>query len=195
LTLHYGPRNIPYVRNGFLTEERIIGELPDTPWLFVFLPIRENCRGRLTWQKRLGVCGSLWKDLETRLENPFGPLRREWRYYGKTSGWVVRLIRDKRTVLILIPCQGYFIVSFTSGETTTGSAHAAGLPDDIPEVIDHAKISAEGRNVRIEVRKSGSGLTGSKPLLSSKWRADGFINVHIPGGAGKRLPAPHTSPL
>lgn len=100
----------------------------------------------------LGSTYPLWKDLKQRIASQFAPLKIEWGYSSKSTGWGLRLKQEKRAVLYMTPCKGYFLASFALGEKAVKEARESGLPADMLAVIDSAKKYAEGRGVRLEVR-------------------------------------------
>jgi hypothetical protein len=102
----------------------------------------------------LGNKFSLWKDLQSRIAARFAPLAIDWGYASKSTGWGLRLKQEKRTVLYMTPCQGYFLASFALGEKAVKAAHEHKLPSEVLEVIDNAPRYAEGRGVRFEVRSA-----------------------------------------
>jgi hypothetical protein len=102
----------------------------------------------------LGKKLSLWTDLQSRIKTRFAPLSIDWGYASKSTGWGLRLKQEKRTVLYMTPCQGYFLASFALGEKAVKAAHESNLPAEVLEVIDNAPRYAEGRGVRFEVRSA-----------------------------------------
>lgn len=102
----------------------------------------------------LGKKFSLWTDLQGRIAARFAPLSIEWGYASKSTGWGLRLKQEKRTVLYMTPCQGYFLASFALGEKAVKAAHESTLPVEVLDVIDNAPRYAEGRGVRLEVRSA-----------------------------------------
>jgi hypothetical protein len=54
----------------------------------------------------------------------------------------------------MAPCKGYFLASFALGEKAAKAAHESDLPVSVLQVIDNAKKYAEGRGVRLEVRRA-----------------------------------------
>lgn len=73
----------------------------------------------------------------------------EWAF---STGWGLRLKTEKRAVLYMTPCKGYFLASFALGEKAVKAAHENDLPESVLAVIDSARKYAEGRGVRLEVR-------------------------------------------
>ncbi len=55
-------------------------------------------------------------------------------------------------VLYMTPGRGSFLASFALGEKAVRAAHASGLPRPVLDVVDAARVYAEGRGVRLEVR-------------------------------------------
>jgi len=102
----------------------------------------------------LGSTFVFWNELKRLIASRFTPLSMEWGFSSKKTGWGLRLRREKRTVLYMTPCEGYFLASFALGEKAVKAAHENDLPASILGVIDSAKKYAEGRGVRLEVRNA-----------------------------------------
>lgn len=100
----------------------------------------------------LGRTYNLWSELKAHISTQFAPLVIEWGYASKSTGWGLRLKQEKRTVLYMTPCKGYFLASFALGEKAVKAAAASGLPDSVLSVIESAPKYAEGRGVRLEVK-------------------------------------------
>jgi len=115
----------------------------------------------------LGPANPLWDRLLTDLADEFGLTVREWSSYSVKAGWSLRLKRDKRNILYLIPCRGAFFVSFILGDKAVESARRAGLPKPIQQVLDEARRYAEGRGIRIEMTGPGD-ISVVKKLTSAK---------------------------
>jgi hypothetical protein len=94
----------------------------------------------------------LWNELIKRVSDRFVPLTTEWGFSSPKTGWGLRLKKETRVILYMVPCKGSFLASFALGEKAVAAAHASDLPFPVLEVIDSAKKYAEGRGVRIEVR-------------------------------------------
>jgi len=96
---------------------------------------------------------TLWEDLKSQIATQFDPLSVDWGFAGKNYGWSLRLKQKKRTVLYMTPCRGHFLVGFALGEKAVDAAHQSDLRKSALNIIDGAKKYAEGRGVRIEVRR------------------------------------------
>jgi hypothetical protein len=100
----------------------------------------------------LGNTFSLWNQLKQRISMRFAPATAEWGFTSPKTGWGLRLKRNERTVLSMIPSQDHFIASFALGEKAVQAAHTSDLSDSVLTVIDNAPKYAEGRGVKLHVR-------------------------------------------
>ena len=101
---------------------------------------------------KLGRTFILWNDLKKLIASKFAPVIEEWGFTSKKTGWGLRLKGEKRTILYMTPCEGYFLASFALGEKAVKAIHESDLPASVLEVIDNAPEYAEGRGVRLQVR-------------------------------------------
>jgi hypothetical protein len=68
--------------------------------------------------------------------------------------WGLRLKKENRAIVYLIPCEGFFLSSFALGEKAVKAAHECDLPLSVLEVIDSTKKYVERRGGRLEVKSS-----------------------------------------
>jgi hypothetical protein len=101
----------------------------------------------------LGRTSVHWDSLRAHIASGYAPLDETWNFSGAAWGWSLRLKQKKRTVLYMTPCKGHFLVGFVLGDKAVKAAHDSTLPDSVLAVIDGAKKYAEGRGVRLEIRK------------------------------------------
>ena len=101
----------------------------------------------------LGETYVVWNELKNIICLRFNPVI-EWSFSSPKTGWGLRLKKDKRVILYMLPRQGYFLTSFVLGEKAVKAAHDSGLPKNILNVIDGAKQFAEGRSVKLEIRRA-----------------------------------------
>lgn len=102
----------------------------------------------------LGSAFVFWNELKAMIETRFRPVSFEWGFTSKTTGWSLRVKSEKRTILYMTPCEGYFPASFALGEKVVKAAHQSDLPTTVLKIIDSAKKYAEGRGARLEVRSA-----------------------------------------
>jgi hypothetical protein len=94
-----------------------------------------------------------WTAVIEKAEADYPPLGQSWGFAGTAWGWSLRLRQKKRTIMYLTPCKGYFIAGFALGEKAVRAAKEAGFDESTLSLIDSARKYAEGRAVRIEVRR------------------------------------------
>jgi hypothetical protein len=99
----------------------------------------------------LGRSGRRWKELLDHLAETYPPLTETWKFY-RQSGWILRVMRRKRTILWLVPCRRHFRASTAFGEKAVAAAVESDLPAEVIEAVRSARRYAEGRAVRLEVR-------------------------------------------
>ncbi len=126
-----------------------------------------NMPNETNLSEMLGRASALWDDLKTHLESQYEPLTDKWNFSGKNYGWGLQLKQNKRTVLYMTPCKGYFLASFALGEKAVQAAHQSDMPDSVLSIIDSARKYAEGRGVRLDVR-SKRDLENIKKLAAIK---------------------------
>ena len=83
----------------------------------------------------------------------FDDLSKEWKYYGDKSGWILKLINKQRNVLFVIPCVGYFKVSFTFGDKAVNEIMLHELPGFNKQELLNSKRFAEGRTIQLEIKE------------------------------------------
>jgi hypothetical protein len=102
----------------------------------------------------------------------------EWKRYGKTSPWVLKVSRGDRTLLYLAPGTDAFEVTVVLGERATEAALAGRVSQALHASIRAARPYVEGRPVRVVVRTEGD-LAGVAELVAVKL-----------GPGGSALPRP-----
>jgi len=115
----------------------------------------------------LGINYKLWKDLKAFVCKEYPAAKEEWKFGGKNYGWGFRLSDKKRVIIYMAPRDKFFLVSFVFGEKAAKQALESGISDEIKKIISSAKVYAEGRGFRIEVRKSKC-LSDIKKLVKIK---------------------------
>jgi hypothetical protein len=113
--------------------------------------------------------GTRAKYLDELKRHAAGPLAEEWKHYGKTIGWTLKLLAGKRNLCFVVVCDGYFAVSFVLGDKAVAAVEKSSLPDEVVKTLVEARRYAEGRGIRIEV-KSPRALEHAKMLLDVKQR-------------------------
>lgn len=100
----------------------------------------------------LGDLHPVWMEIRDYVFNKYPSAMEEWNFPGQKYGWSFRIKDKKRAIIYLLPRDKYFMVAFVFGEKATTEALASGINSDIKTTIESARVYAEGRGFRIEVR-------------------------------------------
>jgi hypothetical protein len=112
--------------------------------------------------RTLGATQPLWDELVTHLEATYAPVVSEWKPSRTNPLGFLRLIRKKRTILYLLPRDGYFLTAFVFGEKATGAVRASDVPAAVVTALNAARVYAEGRGIRLETRTAQDVATMKK---------------------------------
>jgi hypothetical protein len=117
--------------------------------------------------KALGKSNRLWNEVKKHLSAEYGELIGEWKFYGQKSGWILKTLRKKRNLFFLIPLKGSFQASFVFGDKAVAAVEKSDLPKELITELKNARKYAEGRGLRIDVRKA-SDVEHIKKLVEIK---------------------------
>ena len=95
----------------------------------------------------------LWEELQDYIKENAPNITKEWKHYGKASGWSQKVISKKRNLLFFIPQNGCFRVRVGIVDTET-YMEIEELPDYIKKAISTAISYLEGRYIDIDVSRS-----------------------------------------
>lgn len=112
----------------------------------------------------LGKTKTLWDEFARHVAAEYAPVTEAWGFY---KSWSLRLKRKKRTIIYLLPRDGHFLCAFVFGEKATAEARRSKLPKAILKTINDAKVYAEGRGFRWEVRNERD-IASMKKLAAIK---------------------------
>lgn len=115
----------------------------------------------------LGAAKTVWDGLLSELRAEYDLKVREWNSYSRKAGWALRLKREKRNIVYLSPCRGFFVAAFALGEKAMAAARQSGLPKHVMKILEEARKYAEGTAVRLEVH-GGEDITAVKKLVGIK---------------------------
>jgi len=94
---------------------------------------------------------TLWVELQNYAQENYPNVTGVWKHYGKSSGWVFKLLSKKRTLLFFIPKNGGFRFRFGISEKAAPFIEAADLPDEVKEAVRIATPYAEGRSIDLDM--------------------------------------------
>ncbi len=118
-------------------------------------------------KEALGELFPLWMDIKNYVIMAYPKAMDEWNYPGQKYGWSFRIKDKKRAIIYLLPRDTYFLVAFVFGEKATLAALGSEIGKNIKTEIESARVYAEGRGFRIEVRNE-SILPDIKKLVDIK---------------------------
>jgi len=101
----------------------------------------------------LGQSYKYWEEIKNTLENQYGPLIEEWKYYSATSGWTLKLLLKKRNLFFFTPYEKYFRLAFIFGDKAVSAVEKSDLPLKMVQELKSAKRYVEGRGLRLEIKK------------------------------------------
>ena len=102
----------------------------------------------------LGRAKAAWDRLLADLDRECGADVHEWKCYSPKTGWALRVMRKKRTIVWLAPSVRSFTTAFILGDKAARAARKAPLPPRVLAMIDKAPKYPEGRMVRLEAKTS-----------------------------------------
>jgi len=120
------------------------------PSIFLDKSIKPN---KQLLSEALGRSYKFWEEIRKGLEDQYGKLTEEWKYYGASSGWTLKLMLKKRNLFFFAPCKKYFRIAFIFGDKAVNAAEGSDLPKEIIRELKNAKRYVEGRGLRIQVKK------------------------------------------
>jgi len=117
--------------------------------------------------KTLGPKVKYWKELKQHIEETYGPVTEEWKFYSKKSGWTLKVLLKKRNLFFFIPLKDHFLMTFIFGDKAVSAVEKSGLPKSIIDTLLNAKKYMEGRGLQIGVKGPGD-LKNAKKLVEIK---------------------------
>ncbi|TKG95119.1 DUF3788 domain-containing protein [Puteibacter caeruleilacunae] len=103
-------------------------------------------------QTTLGDTYELYQEIRSFIKKTSKEFTPEWKHYGKSSGWLLKLYSGKRNVLFVLPCDGYLKTSFIFGVKAVDAVMNSTIPDKHKTALNNARKYAEGRGLQIEVQ-------------------------------------------
>jgi hypothetical protein len=100
----------------------------------------------------LGKTCALWKEIEKYVCGKYPAAVKEWKMSGAKYGWSYRLSDKKRVIIYLLPRGNYFKTAFVFGNKAYEEVLESNVSPDIKKELKAAKVYAEGRGIRIDVK-------------------------------------------
>src|SRR5687767_1491308 len=118
-------------------------------------------------KKALGSNFDHWQTLADFTKKSYPAATEEWNFGGEKYGWNFRIKDKKRVILYLLPRDQFFKAALVFGQKATDKIMAANISEQIKTELAAAKVYAEGRGIRIEV-KDKSVIPDIKKLITIK---------------------------
>ena len=109
----------------------------------------------------------LWISIRDYVYEKYPNAIEEWNYPGKKYGWSFKIKDKKRAIIYLLPRENYFKAAFNFGQIAFEKIIHSSVSSDIKNDLEKARIYAEGRGIRINV-KNESILEDIKKLIEIK---------------------------
>ena len=103
-------------------------------------------------KKALGNTYSIWLDLAYFTKENHPQALEEWSFSSPKYGWGFRIKDKKRVIVYLLPRDGFFKVAFVFGQKATTEILNSTIAESIKTDLQNARVYAEGRGIRIEVK-------------------------------------------
>jgi hypothetical protein len=118
-------------------------------------------------KKALNKNFDAWITLAEFTKKSYPKATEEWKFSGEKYGWNFQISDKKRALIYLLPRDGFFKAAFVFGQKATDAILKSNISDHIKEEIKAAKVYAEGRGIRIEVKNKNI-LADLKTLITIK---------------------------
>jgi hypothetical protein len=115
----------------------------------------------------LGKSASFWNEIAEFVILKYPKAIKEWGYPGSKYGWSYRIKDKKRVIIYLLPRDGFFKAAFVFGQKAVDVIMTTGISNEIKNELAAARVYAEGRGIRIDVKDSTI-LTDIKKLVEIK---------------------------
>lgn len=93
-----------------------------------------------------------WEEIRLYTLNKKSKTIEEWNYPGVKYGWSFRIKDSKRAIIYFLPRNNYFKVAFVFGFKAFEEINKSNISEDIKNELKLAKVYAEGRGIRIDVK-------------------------------------------
>jgi hypothetical protein len=64
----------------------------------------------------LGEAAEVWQTLKTHIHDEYGDIQEVWKFYYQKTGWIMQVMRKKRSLFWLKAFHGHFMVTFWIGD-------------------------------------------------------------------------------
>ncbi len=105
-------------------------------------------------KKKLGSGYSHLKEIRQFVKEISDESVEEWKYYGKKTGWLLKILINKRNLFFIIICENFFKIVFVFGEKAVKVIKEEDISPVLKDELLSARKYVEGRALRITVKDS-----------------------------------------
>ena len=100
----------------------------------------------------LGSSYKNWEEIKKFLNEEFGSVVEDWKFYGQKYGWALKMLLKKRNLFFFVPGNNKFKIAFIFGDKAVSVVEKTDLPKELIEELKNAKKYMEGRGLSIEMK-------------------------------------------
>ena len=104
----------------------------------------------------LGRAYHLWLEIVNLTLLKYPNAISEWNFPGQKYGWSFKIKDKKRAIIYLLPRDKRFMVAFNFGQKAFEKIMDSNISEEIKHSLESAKVYAEGRGIRIEVKNQNA---------------------------------------
>ena len=104
----------------------------------------------------LGKTQVLWNEIVAFVQVQYPAAIKEWNFPGEKYGWSFRVKDKKRAIIYLLPRDNFFMAAFVFGQKAIDAINYSTVTAAIKQELAAAKIYAEGRGIRLDVKTKRS---------------------------------------
>lgn len=101
----------------------------------------------------IGETVDYWNKLWKQINSKYSDIKKQWKYYPDKAGWVLQVIRKKRTLFWLKPLDGYFSLTFWYGDKAVTTVEKSNIPEKMKQDLINSKKYMIGRSLTIEIKE------------------------------------------
>jgi len=107
-------------------------------------------------KQALGDTFPVWQTLVAYTQKAHPTAVEEWNYASAKYGWSFRMKDKKGVIVYLLPRDNFIKARFVFGQKATDIIMQSNIHHDIKNVLNKAKVYAEGRGIRIDVTNNAT---------------------------------------
>jgi hypothetical protein len=99
---------------------------------------------------------NFWQQICDSVYQQYPKASGEWNFPGQKYGWSFRIKDKKRAIIYFLPREKKFLVAFVFGQKAVEAIMQSDIAETIKLELKAARVYAEGRGIRIEVKNKNT---------------------------------------